>query len=111
MEQVIQWGCTSAPESGEEYFSAELQLENPRVLFLFKLRKTESEEMFVLAKTGSRVLECVKQGDVLPVIYHFQDRAIPGEQKMTRIKSVEDGGAIGFKDHVVIALDLAAIQV
>ena len=105
MEQVIQWGRASAPETGEEYFSAELHLENPRVLFLFKLRKTGSEPMFVLAKPGSKVLDSVKQGDVLSVVYHFQDRAIPGEEKMTRVKSVEDGRVLGFKDHVVIALD------
>lgn len=105
MEQVIQWGCTPAPEKEEAYFSAELQIENPRLLFQFKLRKTKAEPMFVLAKNGSKILDALKKGDVLPVTYHFQDRAIPGEEKMTLVKSVEDGSSMGFKNHFIIALD------
>ncbi len=90
------------------YFSAEFQLKNPGIFYHFRLRKNTSEAMFGLIKKGSRVLESIKPGDTLPIIYHFQDKTIPSEKRTTRIKYIEDGMTNGFKDHFLIALDITA---
>ena len=87
------------------YASAEFKLDNPGVFFLFKLRCTESEPLFALVNQGSRVLESIKAGDVIPVTFHFPDKTIPAEKKDTRIKYIEDGSHFGFKDHLMVALD------
>ncbi len=102
---VRKWGAVPVRIGDQQYFSAEFQLENPRIFFQFKLRTTTAEPMFVVVKQGSKALECLRQGDVLPMTYHYQDRDIPAERKMTKIKSIRDGGAIGFKDHFIITLD------
>ncbi len=105
MGTVKNWGTTPVRIVDQQYFSAEFQLENPRIYFQFKLRTTTAEPIFVVVKQGSQALECLRQGDVLPMTYHYQDRDIPAERKMTRIKSIRDGGPFGFKDHFIIALD------
>ncbi len=94
-------------QSGEApYFSAEFQLGNPGIFYQFKLRNNTSEPMFGLIKKGSKVLESIKSGDTLPMIFHFQNRTIPAERRTTRIKYIEDGNNNGFKGHYLIALDI-----
>ncbi len=107
MGTVRKWGTAPVRIADKQYFSAEFQLENPRIFFQFKLRTTTVEPMFVVVKQGSQALECLRQGDVLPMTYHYQDRDIPAEKKKKKIKSIRDGGSMGFKDHLVIVLDFS----
>lgn len=104
MGTVRKWG--NAPENKQDhsYFSAEFQLECPRIYFQFRLRTSDSEPMFVVVKQGSQALECLRQGDVIPMTFHYQDRDIPAERKPTRVTSVSDGLPLGYKGHVIIAL-------
>ena len=107
MGTVRKWGTAPVRAGDEQYFSAEFQLENPRVFFQFKLRTTESDPLFVVVKEGSQALDCLRQGDVIPMTYHYQDRDIPAERKMTKIKSIRDGGTMGFRGHLIISLDIS----
>ncbi len=88
------------------YTSAEFQLENPGIFYQFKLRRHRDEPLFALVSKGSKALESLKKGDLIPMTYHFQDRTIPAERKTTRIKYILDGNTMGFKDHFIIALDI-----
>ncbi len=88
------------------YSSAEFQLKNPGIFIQFKLRSHESEPMFVVIKKDSAALERIKSGNIIPMTYHFPDRTIPAEKRYTRIKYMVDGNTMGFKDHVMIALEL-----
>lgn len=91
------------------YFSAEFQLDNPGIFYQFKLRKNESEPFFALVTKDSRALESLKSGDLVPMIFHYQDKTIPAVHKPTRIKYILDGTPIGFKDHFMIGLDIDRI--
>ncbi len=106
MGTVRQWVTAPVQITDQQYFSAEFQFEHPRIFFQFKLRTAAAEPMFVVVKQGSQALECLRRGDVIPMTYHYQDRDIPAERKMTKIKSIRDGASMGFKDHFVISLDL-----
>ena len=95
----------------EEYMfsSAEFQLNNPGIFYQFKLRKNESEPFFALVTKHSRALDSLKSGDLVPMIFHYQDKTIPAVRKPTRIKYIHDGTPIGFKDHVMIGLDIEKV--
>ena len=91
------------------FFSAEFQLDNPGIFYQFKLRKNDSEPFFALVTKHSRALESLKSGDLGPMIFHYQDKTIPAVRKPTRIKYILDGTPIGFKDHVMIGLDIEKV--
>lgn len=88
------------------YFSAEFKLDSPGIFYQFRLRTNESEPCFALVTKDSRALKSIKSGDLVPMIFHYQDKTIPAVHKPTRIKYILDGTPIGFKDHFMIALDI-----
>lgn len=88
------------------YFSAEFQLKNPGVFYQFKVRQSDCEPCFALVKKGSKALEHIKPGDSLVMTYHYLDKTIPAEKRITRIKYVADGNNKGFKGHYLIALEI-----
>ena len=88
------------------YFSAEFKLGDPGIFYQFKLRKNMEEPLFALLKKGSRALESINAGDSIPMVYHFRDKTIPPEKKITRIKDIVDGNTVGFNDHFLVALDI-----
>ena len=48
----------------EDYYSAEFQIHQSKIMYRFKLRKSQTESMFVVVKEGSRALENIKEGDI-----------------------------------------------
>ena len=97
---------TKENESLNEYISAEFELAQPRIFFQFKIRKNAEEPVFAIVKEGSKALEDLKEGEIIPMTYYFQDRSVPAEKKETRIKYIAKGNAMGFKGHYMIALDI-----
>lgn len=91
-----------------EYHSAEFKLRQPKILYQFKIRKSHTEQMFAVIKEGSRALENIKEGDVIPMRYHYADKSLPSESKDTKIKYITKDNSIGFKDHYIIGLDIYA---
>ncbi len=96
-------------QNGTTYFSAEFQLENPGIYYHFKLRKNEAEPLFVLITKNSKAVSSLKQGALVPMIFHYQDKTIPSDRRHTRIKYVLDGNPIGFANHFMIGLDIDRI--
>ncbi len=88
------------------YSSAAFKLENPGVFYQLRLRQTATVRLFTLVKLGSKALEVIKVGATLPMVYYHVDKALPPEHHPTRIASIRDGGPIGFKDHVMVILDI-----
>jgi len=93
------------PESNE-YHSAEFRLNQPEVLYQFRIRKNISEPMFAVFKEGSKALENLKEGDIISMRYYYLDKSIPAELRDTRIKYITKDHSAGFKDHYVIGLDI-----
>lgn len=91
------------------YFSAEFKLDDPRIFYQFRLRKNQSEPCFALVTKNSKALACLNSGDLVPMIFHYQDKTIPAVHKVTRIKYILDGTPIGFNDHFMIGLDIDRI--
>ena len=90
----------------KEYDSAEFKLNQQKILYLFKIRKSVSEPMFAVIKEGSRALESIKEGDIIKMRYYYVDKSIPAESKDTKIKYITKDSSVGFKDHYVIGLDI-----
>lgn len=88
------------------YTSAEFQLESPGIFFQFKLRATGSEPMFALVNKASKAMASLTPGDLIPMIYHFQDKTLPSERRVTRIKYVQDGDQLGHSDHFIVGLEI-----
>lgn len=89
-----------------DYYSAEFKLNEPRILYQFKIRNSVEEPLFAVVKEGSKALDCLKAGDVINMRYYSLDKTIPSELRDTRIKYITKDSDIGFKDHYVIGLDL-----
>ena len=94
----------------QEYYSAEFQLNNSKIMFQFKLRKNLNEPMFAVVKEGSSALENINEGDVVDMRYHYLDKTMPAELRQTRIKYISKDNSMGFKDHYVIGLSLQACE-
>jgi hypothetical protein len=92
--------------ASREYQSAEFILRHPKILYQFKIRKSNSEPMFAVVKEGSKALDSLKEGEIINMRYHCMDKSIPPESKDTKIKYVSKDSKIGFKDHYVVALDI-----
>lgn len=106
MGVVRRWG-TKAPRNQEKrFFSAEFQLENPRIYFQFRLRETDDDPMFVLVQKDSQAVGCLVQGAAIPMTFHFEDNDIPAEQRMTRISSIKPADALGLENHLIISLSI-----
>lgn len=93
-------------ESFKEYYSAEFRLTEPKILYLFKIRKSVSEPMFAVVKEGSMALESIKEGDIINMRYYYKDTSVPAESKDTKIKYIAKDSTSGFKDHYIIGLDI-----
>ncbi|MCK5349768.1 MAG: hypothetical protein KAJ25_10285 [Desulfobacula sp.] len=89
-----------------EYYSAEFKLNEPKILYQFRVRKSISEPMFAVVKEGSKALENINEGDIINMRYYYMDKSIPSESKNTKIKYITKDSSIGFKDHYVIGLDI-----
>ncbi|MFH2057408.1 MAG: hypothetical protein ABIJ59_00715 [Pseudomonadota bacterium] len=94
----------------EDYYSAEFQLNQTKIMYQFKLRKSQTESMYVVVKEGSMALENIKEGDILDMRYYSTDKSRPAELKQTRIKYISKDSSVGFKDHYVIALSFFTSQ-
>ncbi len=103
---VRKWGVKKEGASEKKYFSAEFQLETPRIYFQFRLRQTSEEPLFVVVKKDSQALDCLIPGQTLPMTFHFEDNDIPAERRNVKIKSISDASAMGMKDHVMVAISL-----
>jgi hypothetical protein len=90
----------------KEYYSAEFKLNQPKILYQFKIRTSSSEPMFAVVKEGSRALDNINEGDIITMRYYCLDKSIPSEAKDTKIKYITKNSSIGFKDHYVIGLDI-----
>lgn len=90
--------------SKDGYYSAEFQLNQSKIMYQFRLRKSMTEPMFAVVKEGSEALKNIKEGDVIEMYYHFLDKTIPSEQRQTLIKYISKDSTVGFKDHYVIGL-------
>jgi len=90
----------------KDYYSAEFRLNQPRVFYQFKIRKSISEPMFAVVKEGSMALETIKEGEIINMRYYYLDKSIPSESKDTRIKYVTKNTNLGFKGHYIVGLDI-----
>lgn len=93
-------------DEANEFDSAEFKLNEPRIFYQFKIRKSVSEPMFAVVKEGSKALENIKKGDIINMRYYYLDKSIPTELKDTKIKYITKDNSTGFKDHYVIGLDI-----
>lgn len=91
----------------DAYYSVEFLLNEPNILYQFKLWKLQSNVMFALVKKNSAILDELNVGDVLSMKYYSSDALYPTENKNTRIKyiTVEEHGR--FKGHCLIGLEWA----
>lgn len=102
MGVVRRWGAKKEGTKDRSYFSAEFQLESPRIYFQFRLRRTDEEPMFVVVQKDSQALKCLKPGETLSMTFHFEDNDIPAERRDVRVTAIEDAVSLGMAGHVKV---------
>lgn len=90
----------------EAYYSAEFRLDQSKILYQFKIRKSANEPMFAVVKEDSVALKSIKEGDIINMRFYSLDKSVPARSKDARIKYICKDSTVGFKDHYVVALDV-----
>lgn len=89
-----------------DYHSAEFKLRHQKILYQFKIRKSNSEPMFAVVQEGSKALENIKEGDIVNMRYFHLDKTRPADNIETKIKYITKDSSLGFKNHYVVGLGL-----
>lgn len=90
----------------KSFYSAEFKLNHPQIFYRFKIRKSLTEPLYAVVKEGSRVLDNIKEGDVISMQYYSLDKTIPPAMLDTKIKYIAKDSSSGFRNHYVIGLDI-----
>ena len=93
-------------ETPPPYFSAAFQLGETGVMYQVKLRRTPKDPLFAVVQPGSRLLEMISPGCSMDLLVYAHDRDRMGVNRQARIAAIKDGGDMGFKNHVVVSLDM-----
>lgn len=103
MEMIIEKQVSSCKKG---FHCAEFKLNQPRILYQFRIRKSSTEPLYAVLKEGSKALGSINEGDVISMRYYSLDKTIPAESLNTRIKYITKGGSAGFRNHYVVGLHI-----
>ena len=94
------------PSQGQEahFYSVELFIQEPKMLYQFKIWNFSSEPMFILVKEGSALLEQLKVGTVFKSKYYSTDLMCPTVNMQTKINQIARNENGRFKGHYLIEL-------
>jgi hypothetical protein len=106
MEERTQEGWFKSGITPDQYYSVEFSLAGHDCPYQFKIWTVEPASMYVLVKEDSKILECLKVGDVVKPKYYTTDSLNPTRHLNTRIKCItkEDQGR--FKGHFLVGLSI-----
>ena len=90
----------------EQFYSAEILLNELNMLYQFKIWNNPANSMFFIIKENSAIRSCLNVGDILKMKYYSTDAHCPTENLNTKIKSITMENDGRFKGHYIVGLEI-----
>jgi hypothetical protein len=88
------------------YYSAEFSLDDPPLLYQFRIWETQSNSLELLIKEDSDVLSRLKVGDRLQIKYYADDHNSPFDYRTTAIHHITKNQEGRLRGHCLVGLEL-----
>ncbi|MDJ0782462.1 MAG: hypothetical protein QNJ22_10850 [Desulfosarcinaceae bacterium] len=102
-------GNAAAPSSkapATAFHSVEFALDQPNMLYQFKIWNSESDPMFMVVREDSAVIESLHTGHVCDMKFYSNDKKRPTACYRARIDRMTKDREGRFRDHWRVALEI-----
>jgi hypothetical protein len=89
-----------------KFYSVEFAVRDPNLLYQFKIWNNDSENMFVLVKEDSDIVQLLNVGDIFSMKYYSNDQSCPTANIKTVIRNIAKQPCGRFKGHYQVNLAL-----
>jgi hypothetical protein len=99
----------STPQTAERrgsYYCAEFSLDDPPLLYQFRIWENQSNSIALLIKEDSELLLRLKVGDQLQVKYYTNDTISPFDYRASAIRHITKNQEGRLRGHCLIGLEL-----
>ncbi len=103
-------GSESSMPPPEHFHSVEFVIQSRHPIYQFKLWRSECNQVFLLIKDSSSLLNQLKVGNILPMKYHCGETAMQTEIRDTQIESIINEEEGRFRGHHRIGLAIVPIE-
>lgn len=100
----------SPREPNTAYHSVEFALDQPNMLYQFKIWNSESDPMFMVVREDSAVIESLQTGHVCDMKFYSNDKKRPTVRYRARIDRMTKDSEGRFRDHWRVALEIVEGQ-
>jgi hypothetical protein len=88
------------------YYSVEFSVAGLRTAYQFKIWKDTPENMYVMVKEESEILEKLRVGDILNMKYYSSDESDPFKYHATTIPRISREMEGRLKGHYLVGLEI-----
>ncbi|MBU1344584.1 MAG: hypothetical protein KKE44_09815 [Proteobacteria bacterium] len=74
------------------------------IAYHFKLKDFSSKGLGIIVRKDSKVLKCIKSGDILTMKYHPDEATANPVPQLTEIKHISEPEPGKHKDHMLVGL-------
>jgi len=100
----------SPREPGTAYHSVQFALDQPNMLYQFKIWNSENDPMFMVVREDSAVIESLQTGHVCDMTFYSNDKKRPTVRYRARIDRMTKDIEGRFRDHWRVALEIVDSQ-
>jgi hypothetical protein len=88
----------------QSYHSVEFSVDDPNILYQFKIRNSQDLPLFFLVREDSKILNHIKVGTIIKMKFNHNDTARPAEYRKIRIKAIARDNNGKFSGHLLVGL-------
>lgn len=93
-------------DSASAFYSVEFTLEQPNVLYQFKIWNSETDPMFMVVREDSAIIDSLHTGHVCDMKFYSDDKNRPTARYRARIDRMTMEREGRFRDHWRVALEI-----
>ncbi len=91
---------------GNKNASVEFTPNSDQMIYHFKLRDFSSKGFGIMVKEGSKVLDYLKENDILEMNYYPDQVSAEPVPHKTQIKHISKPDPGTYKDHMIVGLEI-----
>jgi hypothetical protein len=88
------------------FYSVEFALDQPNMLYQFKIWNSEREPMFMIVREDSAIIESLHTGHECDMKFYSHDKKYPTARHRARIDRITKDSEGRFRDHWRVALEI-----
>lgn len=95
-----------SPDPASAFHSVEFTLEQPNMLYHFKIWNSEAEPMFMIVREDSAIIDSLRAGHECDMKFYSDDKKRPTARYRARIDRMTMDREGRFRDHWRVALEI-----